>query len=118
MTNLTVSRLLADRRGLPYIQLHVLYTGQAYRLFGGGKKQGQASEPLEVGDLLRWAFKGGCAVLGVFLDSDCGQKGGRPRACRAVRKASYIVMTLVDGSRDGKEDFETAFVDKRGRSYT
>jgi hypothetical protein len=54
----------------------------------------------------------------VFLDSDCGQKGGRPRACRAVRKASYIVMTLVDGSRDGKEDFETAFVDKRGRSYT
>jgi hypothetical protein len=62
VTNLTVSRLLADRRGLRYIQLHVLYTGRAYRLFGGGKKQGQASEPLEMGDLLRGAFEGGQPV--------------------------------------------------------
>jgi hypothetical protein len=35
LTNLPVLRSVADRRGPPYIQLHVRHTGQANRLFGG-----------------------------------------------------------------------------------
>jgi hypothetical protein len=35
LTNLTVSRSLANWRGLTYIQRHVLHTGQADRFFGG-----------------------------------------------------------------------------------
>jgi hypothetical protein len=57
-----------------YVQRHVrIYTIRAGRLFGGGQKQGPASEPVEVGDLSRWEIKRSGAVNGVVSDNGGGQ---------------------------------------------
>jgi hypothetical protein len=54
LTSLTVFRSLAFERGQAYARRYVLRARKANRLFDGGQKPAQASEPLEVGDLSRW----------------------------------------------------------------
>jgi hypothetical protein len=69
-----VGRLLAYSCHPAYVQRHVhIHTVRADRLFGGGQKQGQASEPMEVGNLSRWEIKRSGAVSGIFPDDGGGQ---------------------------------------------
>jgi hypothetical protein len=56
-----------------YAWRHV-HSVQSDRLFCGGQKQGEASEPMEVGDLSCWAIKCDCAVFGIFPDDGGGQR--------------------------------------------
>jgi hypothetical protein len=69
LTSLTVS--VHSRAAEVCHMLRCMYFVQDKQTDFSVVDQGQASEPLEVGDLSRRAFKGDCAVLGVFLDGEC-----------------------------------------------
>ena len=73
-----------------YVQGHVrIHTIRAGRLFGGGQKQGPASEPVEVGDLSRWEIKRSGAVNGIFSDNGGGQQGWKRGTRPAIQEASH-----------------------------
>jgi len=72
---------------------HVLNTGQPGRLLGSRQEKRQASRAMEVGDLLRRDFQGGCPCSWILPNRARGPEGRKRRARRVVQEALHSRLT-------------------------